>query len=320
MNDTPSEDPLPLARYRFTAYPQRRLTLRGYTGSLLRGVFGNTLRQLSCLTRAPQCTGCLFLSHCPYPQLFQPPPPPHHPLQQFSEIPPPYVVEPPAVRHTAWEVDEPLVFHWVLIGHAIERLPIYLFAWQKALQQGLTDSRIACELREVAYCPPAAPPIPIYSPPYAAPPPRVMHPIVPPQPPTDLQYGSQLLFLTPLRLKAHGQIDDRAFTARTLLNTLMRRYLLLCDFHGSAQPPLDVHALAQYALTLTVESQMAYQSWARYSSRQQREMDLGGFMGSLTLRGDLTPFAELLVRGEGFHLGGKTTFGLGHYQQIPLQS
>jgi hypothetical protein len=41
---------------------------------------------------------------------------------------------------------------------------------------------------------------------------------------------------------------------------------------------------------------------------------LGGVIGEAVLRGDLTPFAELLAAGQWTHLGKNTSFGLGRYR------
>ena len=40
-------------------------------------------------------------------------------------------------------------------------------------------------------------------------------------------------------------------------------------------------------------------------------MKMGGFVGEITLEGDLNPFSELLRAAEVVHVGKGTTFGLG---------
>ena len=67
---------LPLARYRFTAIAQAPLQLPPYAGSLLRGQFGASLRQVACMTRQPTCGGCPLLATCPYSRIFEAPAPP----------------------------------------------------------------------------------------------------------------------------------------------------------------------------------------------------------------------------------------------------
>ena len=92
-----SDNALPIARYRLTARVQQPLSLPDYAGSLLRGQFGAALRHVACMTRQPTCPGCPLIPTCPYTRIFEAPPPPKgsHALQDFSQIPNPYIIEPP---------------------------------------------------------------------------------------------------------------------------------------------------------------------------------------------------------------------------------
>ncbi len=51
--------------------------------------------------------------------------------------------------------------------------------------------------------------------------------------------------------------------------------------------------------------------WERWSQRQNAAMKLGGLVGTLTLEGDVAPFAPLLRAAEVLHAGKGATFGLG---------
>lgn len=315
----PQHDRLPIARYRFTARLTQRLSLEWYAGSQLRGVFGRALRQISCITRAQQCEGCPLIPSCPYPQFFQPPAPADHPLQRFSEIPTPYLIEPPAIGLRWIEAGEPLVFQMVLIGdRAIRQLALVVYAWQQALRQGITRERVCGELLEVAYCPPEGVPEPIYrlqphTHPVIAP-----HRVEPIPRPVGLEAGCHLRLLTPLRLKSFGTLEGN-LNSRLILNSLVRRYRLLVDFYGDAPPVEEPHSLTQQTEAIECQTDLHYHDWLRYSSRQQQTMNLGGWMGTVTLRGDLSPFLMPLAEGEWFHLGGKTSFGLGRYRLEPLE-
>jgi len=54
--------------------------------------------------------------------------------------------------------------------------------------------------------------------------------------------------------------------------------------------------------------------WERYSSRQDRRMKLGGFVGEITYLGDLKDFLPFLLLGSYIHVGKGATFGLGKYR------
>ena len=142
---------LPIARYRFTARLQQPLPLPDYAGSLLRGQFGAALRNVACMTRAPTCSGCPLLQTCPYSRIFEtlPPPKGQHTLQNFSQIPKPYIVEPPTPGARLLAAGDALVFHLVLVGHAIDQLALVIFALQRALVQGLTRQRVPADLLQV---------------------------------------------------------------------------------------------------------------------------------------------------------------------------
>lgn len=143
--------PLPIARYRFTARVQQPLSLPDYAGSLLRGQFGAALRHVACMTRQPTCPGCPLVQTCPYTRIFEAPPPPKgsHALQDFSQIPSPYLIEPPPPGARMLAAGDALVFHLVLVGHAIDQLALIVFALQRALQHGLTKARVPADLMQV---------------------------------------------------------------------------------------------------------------------------------------------------------------------------
>ena len=142
---------LPVARYRFTAQVQQPLPLPEYAGSLLRGQFGAALRNVACMTRQPTCAGCPLLQTCPSTRIFeaQPPPKGQHTLQDFSQIPNPYVMEPPTPGARVLAAGDTLEFNMVLIGQALEQLALIVFALQRALSQGLTRLRVPAELQRV---------------------------------------------------------------------------------------------------------------------------------------------------------------------------
>jgi hypothetical protein len=86
---------LPVARYTFSFRMQDELRLPQFAGSLLRGQFGASLKRIACMTGLPECPGCPLYRTCPYPAIFETPAPPAHALQRFSQVPNPYVIEPP---------------------------------------------------------------------------------------------------------------------------------------------------------------------------------------------------------------------------------
>lgn len=315
---------LPIARYRFHARVDDELQLPPYAGSLLRGQFGAALRHLACMTRQPSCSGCPLQSTCPYPRIFEAPPPQAHELQHFSAIPNAYVVEPPspitsaaaAKEHPVLQPGDTLQFHMVLIGHALQQLPLIVIAWQRALHHGLTRARSRAELTEVQWLDADGAAHTVWT----AEHPRVQaHPAVlalPPVPPAT--ESLQLQLHTPLRLQHQGQpLRPQQLSARTLVSAVARRAALVLEFHAG-QPQWGTHVPATTALAeqLSDQRELHWFDWKRFSSRQQREMTLGGVLGQWQLQGPATALASAwpwLWLGQWLHVGKNASFGLGGY-------
>lgn len=312
--------PIPIARFRLTARVQQPLALPEYAGSLLRGQFGAALRNVACMTRQPTCPGCPLIQTCPYTRLFEAPPPPKgtHALQDFSQIPNPYIIEPPTPGARVLDADDDFEFHIVLVGHAIDQLPLIIFAMQRALSQGLTRQRVPTDLMQVDWVDELGQPHRIWT---------IARPTLSEHPATISQLTSvtaqdpneiTLHIQTPLRLQQQGKpLGVGQLTPRALVAAVARRVALLMEFHsgldGWGTAAKNISHLSE---TLTDNQDLHWFDWTRYSSRQQQEMTLGGVLGSWTLHGDadtLTRIRPWLWLGQWLHVGKNATMGLGSY-------
>ena len=337
---------IPLARYRFTARVQQRLALPDYAGSLLRGQFGAALRNVACMTRQPTCTGCPLLQTCPYTRIFEAPAPPRgeHALQDFSQIPNAYVMEPPAPGARVLEPGADLEFHLVLIGHATDQLALVIFALQRALAHGLTRERSPASLLRVDWVDPMGTAHAVWT---ADQPTLVEHPttVAAPAPVLVAEFASKLIagsagdtcaigqndhqitlrIQTPMRLQNQGQpLGVGQLTPRALIAAVARRTALLMEFHASSAACPGGHSswgaaakhATQLADGLTDTQDLHWFDWTRYSSRQQQQMTLGGVLGSWTLYGSADSLAQLwpwLWLGQWLHVGKNATLGMGAY-------
>lgn len=310
--------PLPLARYRFSAQVQQPLALPDYAGSLLRGQFGAALRFVACMTRQPTCPGCPLLQTCPYTRIFEALPPSmgQHTLQNFSQIPNPFVMEPPTPGARVLAAGDMLVFHLVLVGHATDQLPLIVFALQRALAQGLTRQRIPAQLQQVDWLDAQGDPHSVWThqqPTLAAHPASLQPPAAP--------AGTDPITLhihTPLRLQQQGQpLGVAQLTPRALVAALARRSALLMEFHaGQNDWGEAARRITHASETLTDTRDLQWFDWTRYSSRQQQEMTLGGVLGRWTLHGSAEELAALwpwLWLGQWLHVGKNATMGMGGY-------
>jgi hypothetical protein len=124
-----------------------------------------------------------------------------------------------------------------------------------------------------------------------------------------------LTFNTPMRLQQQGRpLHPGEITARALLMALIRRVGLISEFHTNVDLKTDYQSLSALSDDIAVETSLSWKDWRRYSNRQKQKMSLGGVIGEVSLRGDLSPFAEHLYVGQWLHVGKNATFGLGRYE------
>lgn len=309
----------PVARYRYTFRMHETLRLPFYAGSLLRGQFGASLRQLCCVTGMPSCAGCALQSTCPHPAVFEAPAPASHKLQDFSHIPNPYIVEPPAIGTRIVERGEVLQFNLVLVGRSVKHLPLISFALQRAFLKGIGDARVTGTLESIEHQHLSDDQEIIWN--------KIWQSdnttFVPHD--TDLSISKSvsnekvkfvtLNFSTPLRLQNQGKpVFPDKLSPRKFVADLLRRTTLLADFHTDRPDlPVNVNDLVHYASMIDHQHNFRWQDWSRFSSRQKREMTLGGAMGSWTLFGTLDPLLPWLSIGQWLHVGKNATMGMGAY-------
>lgn len=304
----------PVARYRFEFQVRQAIRLPDYAGSMLRGAFGHALRQLACMTRQKECAGCPLIGSCPYPAIFAPPPPATHSLQKFSQIPAPYVIEPPAWGSRVLDAGDTLTFHHVLIGGALQELPLVILAWRRALARGLGAGDGTADLVRVVHCGEAGDEE-IHRPEVGTIAAHVQVISLVAQADDLLTTAVTLRFETPLRLQQNGHaLPPDKLQARTLLMALARRASLLAEFHSEGPLVEDFAALSAACGRIHEEKSLTWLDWTRFSSRQQQKMSLGGVVGTWRFEGRLAPFAQLLQLGEWLHVGKEAAFGLGQYR------
>lgn len=274
---------------------------------MLRGAFGHALRALACMTREPACPACPLSLTCPYSLIFETPAPSEHKLQKFSAVPNPYIIEPPDWGRRVYNPGATLVFSMVLIGHALEKLALVVYAWQRAFARQVGGG--TAELAHVFHVAPHSETLV-----YDAAEKRVVTHDMAILLPAHEGNAFCLRFMTPLRLQENGKaLPPEALTARVLLMALARRVSLLAEFHTDGAPGYDFQAMSRLADFVACEQTLRWRHWERYSNRQQKTMTLNGLVGEVRLRAVPPAFHALLVLGRWTHVGKNATFGLGGY-------
>ncbi len=328
--DTPPP-PHPAAVYRLPALPHLRLriTLRAlsaarlvpFQGSMLRGAFGHALKRAVCaLPQEPLCAECRLRHDCAYAQIFETPiepddrrdTPPF--LAGVATAPHPYLFEP---RSQAAELPAggELSFDLILFGRAIAYQGRALDAIAAMAKAGLGAGRTSFALARIeAEEEPGAFRTLFRDGAWATTDPVAGRPLpalpLPGLPGNDRSL--RLTVLTPLRLQERGKIVPPR-DPRALAFAALRRLLELAHFHApEAEVDWSFRPLLDAASTLRFTGPaLRFVDLARYSQRQERHVQLGGYIGTLTLEGDLAPLAPLLRAAEVIHLGKGSVFGLG---------
>jgi len=332
---------IPYLRLRCTLAARERAALPPYHGSLLRGAFGHALRSSVCsMGPAQECVSCRLRRACPYTRLFETfieeTPPPF--LKGLTTAPRPYVFEPRSAAESFAPGDN-LSFDLLLFGQAADLAPYAILAVERMAGAGLgarrarfalerVDAVDAIDRADAGAADGALRPIFAADRGSAA----IAAPgslagalsFVPPAAADPKDAGASravLRFLTPTRLKSGGRLLPGGFGFRELAFAMLRRALEIAHFHvPGAGVDWEIRPFLSRAGAVRVAaSDLRWQDWRRYSNRQERSMEMGGFVGTVEIEGDLAPVLPLVRAAEVLHVGKGATFGLGRIAIEPAR-
>lgn len=301
-------------RFNFVIKARDPLSLPPYKGSTFRGSFGNVFKKIVCPVKYRNCISCLLRNRCLYIYIFETPPPENARfMKKYTTAPHPFIIEPTDDSKTLYEPGEKLSFGLVLVGRVIEYLPYFIYTFEEIGRIGIGKGRGRYILQEVHGM--KVPSTPVYSE-------GSKQMKVPAKHgsflPTDYERGEGkeilITFLTPTRIVFNGHLtDDPEF--HVIIRSLIRRIALLSYFHCGGDPTeFDFRGLIASAMDIKTETSMLrWYDWERYSSRQDVQMKLGGFIGDTIFTGNISRFIPYLKVGEYIHVGKGTSFGLGRY-------
>ncbi|MCX7705312.1 MAG: CRISPR system precrRNA processing endoribonuclease RAMP protein Cas6 [bacterium] len=278
-----------------------------FKGATLRGAFGIALKELTCINKNfKDCNLCLLGSKCPFKQIFRVE---IEKNNQSHNIPSPFILEPPYENRRFYQQETQFDFGCLIIGKMIDYFPYIVLAFKKMGEKGIgikgnrsqfdllkitSKNKIVYDgsqgiLNEYRY-------------------------------PEKIQSTKSsidtitLKFISPTRIKSDSTLTkDLSF--ELLMKTLLRRISLLKkNYCENGKLEIDYDALMEKARKIeTVFSNLKWYDWQRYSTRQNTSMKLGGFVGEICYKGNLSEFMNYLKIGELIHIGKNTSFGLGKY-------
>lgn len=319
---------LKLVRLRFTAVALSPMDLGGFPGSTLRSALGARLRELVCITKLDNCTGCAMHTQCAYPQLFettgnsssqQVKTGKNRPLAGFENAPKPYVIHFPGPVKQRIALHERFTFDIILFGQYALYVPHLVQAIQNVQHSGLGKHRKQGSGRFVITALDHVHP----------------HKLTPlldetdgqlkalPQSSTITSWVSDkapakrvnLKFLTPLRLRKKKQwVGAAQLEADDVIESVCRRVSLMAHFYGTSSfPKTKPFKPGTHDIVLT-NKRLRWSAQNRYSARQKRAMPMDGIVGDIELSGtqidNLIPWLQI---GALLHIGKGATMGMGQY-------
>ena len=309
MQDLPSIPYLPL---QFELEAQNNCQLSEIKGSMLRGAFGHALKSATCVNKHyKDCKQCLLKESCVFTQIFETfvtlPAPPH--MKGVLTAPKPFILH-SFSEQMNFKAGESLIFELTVFGNVCKFYPYVIYAVHKMAEKGLGVQRHPFTLKSVKVVAPNNESTAIYSGEHQ----KLTAPVTPfiPALRSTLPDSIKLHFITPTRLKQNGthtmEFDFRWLVARMLHRIMELTYFYIdidkayWDFSYWMDTAKEVELL---------DPKFSWENWKRYSNRQQTKMKMGGFIGEVTLTGNVQPFSELLSLCEILHVGKGTSFGLG---------
>lgn len=299
-------------KYTFSCTLTHDAILPEFKGSTFRGVFGRALKKTVCALKLQECGDCLLKEKCIYPVTFE-----THLLkpnkdQKTPDRPHPFVINPPLSTKTRYPEGSTFEFDLLLFGASNDNLPYYVYAFDQMgnigigrANKGKRGTFVLDHIRQNGLI--------IYD---------SENGKLRPEPEKELSIkvnghkpGSDIMLkvslLTPLRLKYENKLADR-LPFHVFVRSLLRRASSLMEYYGNRTLEVDYTALVERAKEIkTVESDIHWMDWRRYSFRQKEDMMMGGMIGSVIYKGDIGEYLPLIEFCEHVNIGKQTVFGLG---------
>ncbi len=211
--------------------------------------------------------------------------------------PHPFVIEPPEAPQTIFEPDQKFDMNLVLIGKAIQYLPYFVLTFTEIGRKGIGKGRGKCFLDKVTnegdegvhevYHHEEKRLISNYRK-------WSFQDFMDKAEELDAFRKLEIRFHTPTRIKYQNRLVDQ-LEFHIIIRNLLRRIRNLDVFHGDGLWDADHKVLiAEAEKITTINSELKWYDWNRYSSRQDCRMKLGGVVGNISFEGEMKPFLPYL--------------------------
>lgn len=311
-----------------TLEARSKVFLPPYAGTTLRGVLGHALRDRTCVTKAPQCSGCGVKNHCIYGTLWEPEAHDRPATRQGGvEVPRGYVIEPSRVgEELHLSPGGRVLVRVVLFGTMASFAFPVVQALADGVQQGVGDGGgimslveviaeegdvgIEVKLHKESERLAALYPLPTR---------WVGIPQGEPSPSAwDQTCKVELRAETPLNLVAGGQTLER-FDPVVFSKRLAERLECIADVYGK-YGEIDrsecADLIAKAEAVRVERDAMEKVSFQRFSNRSGTRIPMYGIIGSVILSNVHARLLALWRTAEHLHVGKQATFGFGKVRVV----
>lgn len=298
--------------FTFTYMAKQDLQLPPFKGATLRGSFGLTFKHVVCPTPGTECKECRLRENCPYFYVFDTPVKEDSAvMRKYTNAPHPFIIEPPEDERTLIGKGETITFRLILIGHAIEYLPHFIYTFMRAGELGIGRGRRHADLVKVVVDGENILNDKKISPFTFETNTLTLHTQ---QSKASACYNVHLRLPFPVRIEKNSKLwgSDIEPSFGAMMRNLLRRITLLAYFHcnGTPQYPFkDILPLLNDVKTKSWD--LKAKTIARFSRRQHKKTPLRGVIGTVNYEHVPEIFIKYLQVAEDIHVGKNTSFGFG---------
>lgn len=274
-----------LTQYKITYTALSDAVLPGQIGSMIRGIFGETLMAYD---------AALFQ------KFFQPDALPSEAVLKYisNDLPAPFIIY-PIKKYDFVRQNDSISFIFTLIGDYVQYEKTVFEIFDQIQHSGLNHGKLPVanlqfeqiiinhkEIIDFNYF----------------------------KPPTQKVSNLTLQFKTPVALNSKKQLIAD-FEFQRLFQYVYRRLFVLDQLYGSGNIPEEPAIDFKKLHIVPVDIQLKRQSIFRSPTRSEK-YPMTGWKGKITYAGNLNPVIPYLQMGEFLHIGNKTVFGLGKYKLV----
>ncbi len=310
-----SDPALKLTSLTLTGEIERPVVWNSFPGSVLHGVLGFTLKDLSCAVKGVKCEDCYLAVQCPYGIFLQSPrPPDSERMRKYKQVPSPLRLAVEPWDKPVLEPGERVKIEIVLTGKAAEHGIPVLMAFEKVLTEGvgrqdeqkrrgtiqlktIEDAIRGESIRWADFHYDAGLPF---------------QPVAWSELAASRREISSIEFTSPTRIVSGGRITASP-SIRDILSTLFRRLTNLAYFHCGVEIEAPFKALLEEAATYSLPSNFQRIPAARYSGRQRARFRIDGATGSMDVSSLPSHFYPWLAAGSCLGVGKGAGMGMGKY-------